>query len=197
MKVGWVAGCLLLALPASARAQDVPPLERGRDAIETWRLNALGIVTEEVSSTGLFSSTDRWWRPVRGKFRHATKYVDFFRLVGRQDLAEQYQQRRIVGETFYWGGLAAFAGGAVLAVLDLKDFNFNTRGKVGAGLAVGGLVSMMIGGRVERIAVSEEDALQMTKAYNEKLRLELGVQPLPQEARSARPLPGLALRGRW
>jgi hypothetical protein len=47
------------------------------------------------------------------------------------------------------------------------------------------------------VVVPEEDAVQLARAYHEKLRLELGVQPLPQETRSGPPLPALALRGRW
>ena len=59
-----------VGLAAPARAQEVAPifdgLEAGPTPLETYKLNALAIVSHEVSSTSLFGGTSKWWRPVRG-----------------------------------------------------------------------------------------------------------------------------------
>jgi hypothetical protein len=183
-----------LGLAAPARAQEVAPLFDGLDPgatpIETYRLNALGIVSHELSSASLFGSTSKWWRPVRGKFRYATRYDDFFRKLGRADLAEQHEQRRLLSGVLHWGGAAVFVGGGVLLFTGVSDGGFPTRSKVGVGLLAAGALGYIVGGAIQPPLVSEEEAVAMANEYNRRLRLHLGL------AVSDHAL-GLTLRGPW
>jgi hypothetical protein len=180
-----------LALPA--RAEEIKPafdgLEPGITPLETYRLNELGIVREEISGRFLYIGRRSWWRPVRGKFRHATVYEDFYRKLGRPDLAEQNEQRSLVSGVFHYGGLAAVLGGGVLLFLGFKDEHF-TRVKVGAGVLGGGLVMTIVGAAIQPPLVSQEEAAAMTAEYNRRLRLHLG---LAVEDHAL----GLSLRGPW
>src|SRR5688572_10245921 len=166
-----------LAVPALVRAQTFDGLEQGPDPGETFRLNALGLVRTELTSVGLFSSTERWWRVVRGKFRHKTSYTEFYQRVGRPDLAEQHESRSLVAYTMVWGGLAVMAGGGFLVYSDLHNDVIGTKAKVGAGMLAGGLISAMIGPRFWRPAISEDEAGQIVSDYNRKLQLHLGLAP--------------------
>ena len=189
--------------PGSARAvEQIHPtfdaLEGGSSPLETFRLNGYELISHEVSAwppTLVFGG--KWWRVTRGKFRNATSYDDFFRTLGRPDLADQYTRRKVVANTLIWGGLAAEVTGAVLFFTGLFDSGFQTRAKVGAGLFAGGFVASAIGASVQHPAVSEEDALGMVKDYNQRLRIHLGVSV--DSARDTPRLPRLAagVRGRW
>jgi hypothetical protein len=182
-----------LAAPARAEEEVRPTfagLEAGPNPVETYKLNAFGIIRHEVSGSWswLFGSTS-WWRPVRGKFRYATRYEDFYRALGRPDLAEQHENRRIVSNVLYYGGAATFVGGGVLLFTKL-DISA-TRAKVGLGMLAGGMVAYLVGGAIQPPLVSEEDAAAMTAEYNRRLRLHLGVTVDDHAA------VGLTLRGPW
>jgi hypothetical protein len=164
-------------------------LEPGATPSDTYALNAFGLIHHEVSAwppTLVFGGT--WWRVTRGKFRHATSYVDFFQAVGRPDLAADYKRRRILANTLIWGGLAAEVGGVVLAVTGLMNDGFGTRAKVGLGLFAGGFVASAVGATIQHPDVSEEEARAMVADYNRRLRLHLGLQA---------GAPTVGLRGRW
>jgi hypothetical protein len=186
----------LVGLAGPARADELQPvfdgLDPGPTPLETYKLNALGIVSHEVSSAfpTLFGGTSKWWRPVRGKFRYATRYDEFFRKLGRADLADEHEQRWLVSGVLYWGGLATFVGGGVLLFTGTSDGGFPTRSKVGVGLMAGGLIANIVGGHIQPPLVSEEDALAMAAAYNRRLRLHLGLA-VDDHARA------LTLRGPW
>jgi hypothetical protein len=183
------------ALAAPARAEVVKPLfdelEPGATAQQTYELNALSVVGEDAGPAfpTLFGGTNRWWRPVRGKFRRAVGYDPFFRALGRPDLARQHREQRLVSGIFFWGGAAVFAGGAVLLFTGLREGGFPTRARVGAGLMLGGLVENGVGGAIQPPLVSEADAVALATEYNRHLRLHLG---LADHATL-----GLILRGPW
>jgi hypothetical protein len=185
MKVVIVALCVLFAARA-VRAEEIHPafegLERGADALETFRLNALGIVSSEV--TGVFPTFvigGKSWRPVRGKFRYETRYDDFFRMMGRPDLAEQHQRRYYLSESLYWSGVAAFVGGGALLFTSIFKDAFDTRAKVGLGLMGGGLTATIVSAAIQPPLVSDEDARQMATEYNPRLKVNLGLeQPGPR-----------------
>jgi hypothetical protein len=204
--VALVAVAFSAALPRAARAEDVggvrptfEGLERGPDTGETYRLNALQIVSHEVSGVfpTLFVSPSKWWRPVRGKFRWATSYDDFYRKLGRPDLAAAHARRQVLSSTLFWGGLAAEVGGAVLFFTGLGD-GFSTRAKIGLGLFGGGLVVSTVGSVIQPPLVSEEDALRMANAYNRLLEQHLGLEGGVVGAAGARRRTlGMTFRARW
>jgi hypothetical protein len=170
-----------LGLATPARAQEVQPgfegLEPGPTPLDTYKLNALEIVSQEISSgyPCLFGCTSSWWRPVRGKFRYATRYDDFFRVLGRADLAAQHDQHALISGIFFWSGAAVFVAGGVLLFTGLREGGFPTRAKVGVGLMLGGLIENGIGGAIQPPVLSEADAVALASEYNRRLRLHLGL----------------------
>ena len=186
----------VVGLAVPARAADVrsafDDLEEGIGPLETFRLNELGIVSQEISGAYpcLLGCTSTGWRPVRGKFRWALRYDDFFHKLGRVDLAHQHRQARLISGIFFWGGAAVFVGGAALLFTGLREGGFPTRAKVGAGMMLGGLVENGVGAAIQPPLVSEDEAVAMVAEYNRRLRLHLGVGAEPHAL-------GLTLRGPW
>jgi hypothetical protein len=182
-----VAALLCAALASSwgrpGRAQEVQPeftdLEAGPTAVETYRLNALGIVHEGMSGSfpTIFVGRSNWWRPVRGKFRHATSYDDFFLKLGRDDLGARDRHRRAVAATLFWGGVLVFVGGIGVAASGLASHH-DTRAEVGLGMFAGGFVLTSIGSSIQPPLLSEEDAEAMANAYNRRLQVHLGLTPM-------------------
>ena len=196
-----LAVLLAAQAPGGAAAQDtVRPafqqLEKGPDAAETFRLNALGIVSYETSGAlpTLFIFGGSGWRATRGKFRHATSHEDFFRLLGRDDLAARHRTRRLVSGILIWGGLAAEVAGGVLFFTGLYDGGFNTRAKVGLGLFVGGFAASAVGATVQHPPFSDQEAVEMAGEYNRRLQLHLGLVPALEGKGRA---PTLMASGRW
>jgi hypothetical protein len=201
-----VSAAVVLALLTSPRlvfaqaAQQIQPafqaLEPGSSPEETFRLNAFGLVSHEVSAwppTLVFGG--KWWRITRGKFRNATTYDDFFRTLGRPDLADQYQRRRVLSGALIWGGLAAEVTGVVLFVGGLYKSGFGTPAKVGLGLFAGGFVASAIGATIQHPALSQEEALGMVGDYNQRLRIHLGLS-MDGTDLIRRPVTA-SLQGRW
>jgi len=206
-----VATVLCLALAAAwvrpARAdEEIRPsfegLEPGRDADETYRLNALGIVHEGMSASfpTIFVGRGRWWRPVRGKFRWPTAYDDFYLKMGRADLGARDRHRRVLASTLDWGGLLITVGGLALFLSGLGGHH-TTRVEVGLGMFVGGFAVSTVGSRIQPPLVSEEDADAMVNEYNRRLQLHLGLAPVGTRSDRDRdgdrsPI-GLTLSRRW
>jgi hypothetical protein len=201
-----VAALLCAALASSwagpARSDEVNPaftdLEPGASAIETYRLNALGIVREEISSSfpTIFIGRGNWWRPVRGKFRYSTSYNDFFLKLGRDDLGARDRHRRAVAGTLFWGGLLLSAGGLVLGLSGFATHH-DTRGEVGLGMFAGGFVLTSIGSSIQPPLLGEDEAEALADAYNRKLQIHLGLGPLSGPGGTdLRPL-ALTISRRW
>jgi hypothetical protein len=201
-----VAALLCAALAASwgrpARAQAVQPdftdLEAGPSAIETYRLNALGIVREETSASfpTIFVGRSKWWRPIRGKFRYSTSYSDFFLKLGRDDLGAQHRHQYAVAATLFWGGFLVTVSGLGLGLWGFSTHH-DTRGEVGLGMFAGGVVLTSIGSSVQPPLVSDEDAAAMAEAYNRKLQVHLGLAPVASaRGTDLRPV-GLTVSRRW
>ena len=186
-----LASLLCLALGAAsvrpARAEEARPdakanfegLEPGWDAAETYRLNALSIVHEEISGAFLTFNVGRsnWWRPVRGKFRTPTRYDDFYLKVGRDDLGERDRHRRVLSSTLYWSGLLVWVGGLGVFLWGL-DSHHTTRVEVGLGMFAGGFVLSSVASNIQPPLVSDEEAEALAKTYNRQLQAHLGLAPV-------------------
>jgi hypothetical protein len=205
MKVVAAVVCVALgtAWVLPARAEEVRPtferLELGADAAETYRLNALTIVHEGMSGGPgtIYVGRETWWRPVRGKFRWATSYDDFYLKVGRNDLGEQHRHRRMVSNVFFWSGLLLGLGGLVVVLTEIVP-DHKTRFGIALGLIGGGVVLTAIGSRSEPPLISEEDAAAMANEYNRRLQIHLGLPPMAPNAGGAyRPPIGFTLSRRW
>ena len=201
-----VAAVLCLALGTVwgplAHADEAGPsfegLERGPDAAETYRLNAIEIVHERMSGSfpTIFVGRGSWWRPVRGKFRWPTTYDDFYLKVGRDDLGARDRRRRGVATTLFWGGVLVSVGG--LGVM-LSGFatHHTTRAEVGLGMFAGGFVMNTIGSNIQPPLVSDEDAEAMANEYNRRLQVHLGLVPVAATTGRDRLPLGFALSRRW
>jgi hypothetical protein len=190
MRRGIVVGAALFACftVAPARAADgsrrrtpaAPPataagferLKPGDTPAETYDLNALALVHMKAG-WALFSPSE-WWRPVRGKYRDAMTFVDFFDAVGRPDLAASQSLRNTWSDVLFYGGLIALAGGIVVAAHGATS-QARTETYAGLGLAGGGLACSIAGGAISGPIASEEEASRLADAYNQSLGAHLGV----------------------
>jgi hypothetical protein len=201
-----VAAFLGLALATAgvrpARAQEIRPtfngLEGGSDAAEIYRLNAIEIVHEQMSARfpTIFVGREHWWRPVRGKFRWATPYDDFYLKMGRDDLGERDRRRGTVASMLWWGGVLVMVSGVgVLLTSVVKDTTM--RFAVGGGMIAGGGALPALGSHISPPLVSEEDAEAMAREYNRRLQIHLGLPPVAAGAgRGGLPM-GFTLSRRW
>ena len=101
--------------------------------------------------------------------------TDFYRLVGRDDLARRYERRRTIAIVGIAGGLAlGLAGGLMYS--GAKDPSSSTA-SVGVGLVGGGLVAIAVGAifALRMDPVSEDEAHDLASDYNAQLRHDLRV----------------------
>jgi hypothetical protein len=204
MKIAATVLCVALgaAWVRPARAEEARPdfdgLERGWDAAETFRLNALGIVHEGMSGSfpTIFVGRGSWWRPVRGKFRWGTTYDDFYRKVGRDDLGERDRHRRALAGTLFWGGVIVGVGGLAVLLSGLASHH-TTRAEVGLGMFGGGFVLTTVASNIQPPLVSEEEAEALARAYNRGLQVHLGLEPVAaNDGRAHFPI-GLGVSRHW
>jgi hypothetical protein len=168
-----------LARDARADAGEIRPtfekLEQKADARATYDANGYDIIHVEATSIGvLWNSTTTWWRVTRGVYRMPTTYGDFYRALGRADLAAQEESRHAWGEALYWGGLAAMIGGFIGGGYELIHHH-DVGAIVGAGVVVGGYVSMSIGSALTRPGLDEADATDLARRYDEALARHLSL----------------------
>jgi hypothetical protein len=179
------AVALRASLATSVRAETTPSrvpisptfdkLERRADGALTYDANRYEIIHVEATSVGaIWNSTTTWWKPVRGVYRMPTTYGDFYRALGRSDLADQEEARHATSEALYWGGLLLFLGGIVGGGYELYK-NHEIGALVGAGVAVGGYVSLRVGSALSRPGLAERDAQDLAARYDRALGQRLGV----------------------
>jgi hypothetical protein len=150
-------------------------LERRDTATATFDDNRYEIIHVEATSFGTFWNTKtEWWRAVRGVYRNPTNYADFYRALGRGDLAEQATRRHTTAEALFWSGLVLVVGGLLGGSYELYKER-KVGAIIGAGAFVGGLVALRIGGALSRPAVEEATAEAMADQYNRALGQRLGL----------------------
>jgi hypothetical protein len=141
----------------------------------TYQLNVFEVIHVEATEVGfIWNSTTAWWRVSRGAYRQPMSYPDFYRALGRADLADQHESRNDLSNVLFWGGGVAMAVGLVGGLYEL--YKEQTVGAIiGAGLFVGGYVSLRIGSALSGPALPEEDARKLADGYNGALGRHLGV----------------------
>jgi hypothetical protein len=162
-------------------------LEQGETVQETFELNALSLV---VVGNPL-SASGGPWRPVRGKYRWAMSYGEFYETVGRPDLAAQQTRRDVTSGILTWGGLAVGIGGGYLLIRGLGSEGFSTGAQVGLGLVIGGAASAVIGIFIDGAVISDREAGELADGYNHALLRRL------QSPRSMAPRSRGSLDSRW
>jgi hypothetical protein len=182
---GTVAALAIAALVASggrrarADAGEVRPtfddLQQGADPRATFDANRFEIVHIEETSVGpLGSSKTTWWRVTRGVYRMPTLDGDFYRALGRADLAAAEESRRAWSAALYWGGVAAVAGGLIGAGWEAER-NHEVGALVALGFVVPGFVSIYVGSALTRPALDEAQAQDLARRYDDLLARHLGV----------------------
>jgi len=124
--------------------------------------------------------------PYQGRDQTSLEMQDFYNIVGRADLGDSYHTRLITRRSLIWGGWGAVVVGTVLALLPLKDLGkTDSEGNdvdpdftlmyVGAGVAGVGFLAGMIGTFIDPNPVDSKQVVGLAKAYNRKLREDLGL----------------------
>jgi hypothetical protein len=154
-------------------------------------------VHEEIAGSFLTFNVGRnkWWRPVRGKFRSPTKYDDFYLKVGRDDLGERDRHRRVLSSTLYWSGMV-WAGGLGLVLWGVNTHH-TTGLEAGMGMFAGGFVMAAVASNIEPPLVSDEEAEALARTYNRQLQAHLGLAPVATRDARDRLSLGLGLTRRW
>ena len=156
-----------------------PALEQGSDLEAMYELNALGVVRRSSPST--------WWRPVRGKYRWAMSYEDFFTHLGRPDLAEEQDRRQLLKGTLFWGSFALTLGGGFLFVHGMYSSGFGAEAAIGAGVAAGGIAAQVTSRFIRSPVVPADEAEDMAARYNQALAGFLGLSPAESGAVTSAP----------
>jgi hypothetical protein len=163
---------LLVAIPAKAaesRPQPFDNLERRDTAERTYEANAFGLIHREVTAGGLiFSRTYEFWRVVRGNYRLPVEYAEFFRAVGRPELADSYETRLTVSNVLGWTGLAAMLGGAGVGFWGFSKEKENVV-FAGFGIAAAGGLLWVLGGAAPGPGITETEAARLVDRYNSGL----------------------------
>ncbi len=149
---------------------------------ETFELNTLDIV--RVGEDG--------WRPNRGKYRSLLSRHDFYVTLGRTDLAGSDAASATTSRVLMWSGYAGVAVGGLLFYAHLSP------GGVDPGLTPGlvcvgaGAVAVLASGWFTGPSVSQAEAEEMARRYNERLRAHI-----QHEGDDDRPQPVQALAPRF
>jgi hypothetical protein len=197
-----LAGALLAARPAAARAAgsgsrpigqsvgqigDVPWLPVVDPAVgpqETFELNTLDIV--RVGEEG--------WRPNRGKYRSLLSRHDFYVTLGRTDLASHDAGSATTSRVLMWSGYAGLAVGGLLFYAHLSPGGVDPGLTPGFACVAAGGVAVLASGWFTGPLVSQAEAEEMARRYNERLRAHLqhggdDDRPQPVQALAPRVLP--------
>jgi hypothetical protein len=171
-----IAFAVSLARPARAEpAQPIAPafdkLDRSGTPKATFDANNYGVV--HVETTSLWSKST-WWRPVRGVYRFPTNYGDFYRALGRPELADQEETRHATSQWLFWGGLVLMLGGLMGGSYSLYKER-KVGAIIGAGFFVGGFITLKVGGAMSRPTLPESAAEEMAERYNRALGQHLGL----------------------
>src|SRR5262249_36617334 len=140
------------------------------------------------------SSPVKAWRPVRGKYRWAMSYGDFYDAVGRPDLTRRQADRDFKTSLFTWGGLLVVVGGVYVTFRGLGEHS-STGTAIGVGLMVAGGTSTVIGVSLDNTVISEREAMQLAAGYNLSLRKRLKLSPNTSSQSAASRTPAAFARG--
>jgi hypothetical protein len=171
--------------PVPAPAPAEPHDDRAvRGAAELrFRREAIGFDAEytvylHTTPERVVAGSTRRWYPYRGELRTRLEPVEFYKLIGRGDLVEEYRRRRQLMLGLTWGGTALALGSAVLGVASLDDSGAISR--LGAAAVVGlgaGLSAIAIGRWLHHRPqpIDENEAKSLAEQYNARLRRRLGL----------------------
>jgi hypothetical protein len=133
------------------------------------------------------------WYPYRGVTKARLEPDAFYRLVGRNDLVDQYRRRRATMLGLFWGGGVVALGSALVGLASLQtDSERLSRLQTGTlvGLCVG-LSAAALGRYLQTSLepISDNEARKIAEQYNKRLRSSLGLPLSARMRRDVRVLP--------
>lgn len=152
------------------------------DAERAFNDRFVGFVTgTDLGPDGSVLAT--WNKPFRGVQRTPLPGPDFYEAIDRPDLARVYRRRATTRTVLLTlGGSTAVAGGLVLfAPLldpDLQPGELETSLVVGLLLTAGGSVITLVGRNTRPHPVNGQQARELARSHNHRLRIDLGLAPL-------------------
>jgi hypothetical protein len=160
-----------------------------RAAADAYTANAVVVIHVGKDSDGI-DQKGSTWHPVRGLvYRFALDPPEFLDLVGRPDLAERERTRHATARTLSIVGDIIAPVGIIGALFTLGAHNkLVPVAFLGGG--VGGIVIHEVGESMLKPGLRESEALRLADAYNQALRVRLGLPPL--DAPERRPPRGAA-----
>lgn len=114
----------------------------------------------------------------RGEMGRRLHGREFFKLVGRADLAEAYSRRRTIGWAFVAGGIVAIASGiSALSASSSSPEGEDTNRELGWGLTGIGFVAAIVGTWIVQhpSPVSDAKIYNLAAKYNARLRSKYGL----------------------
>lgn len=142
-----------------------------------------------------------WSTIYQGKYKRPVDGAEFYEIVGRQDLATRYRERRALRISFYsaggvglLGGAAAMLGGlAVLGKPTCTRYGYDASAQPGClesdplsaytpflitgGIAMGaGLIATVIAACISPQPISAPEARELLDGYNQRLKEKMGVE---------------------
>jgi len=182
MRTGVVALGILLALPpATALAAPGAP-QAGEDAHDNSKpiLSApareygrreLGIEAFFRKDADEKTASPLYWQTYEGRGRNLLDPDDFYRKVGRDDLAASYRHWTVLKPLLVIGGLGSMVG--ALFMLKVRPAAY--------ALAGGGLTMFIVGYAADPQPVDWKEAAALADAHNEALANRLGLHSLTVE----------------
>lgn len=159
----------VLGLPGRAAAEDdgrlgqapwFPMIDAEKSAQELVEQNALGIIRVG----------DQGWRANRGKYRSSLTRVDFYKTIGRVDLARQQSSSNTTSAVLTWTGVVGIGAGALLFYAHVAQGGLEPGPLPGLVFVGGGLASFGVSSFFTGPSVSADEAEEMSRRYNEVLK---------------------------
>jgi len=174
------------------------PVEPPMNALEQYEQRHIGFDELVAVSTRTGMVMSQWAVPYEGKYKKPLEGEAFYQKVGREDLVTAYQEKMSTKTAIGVLGGAAIVGGGILSVVSLtgprqdcsvlssdfsacmernrQRFNENmTTALVGLGIAGAGVGLLTATLYINPHPVTPSEARELADAYNQKLKVELGL----------------------
>ncbi len=145
-----------------------------------------------------------WSIPYQGKLKKPLEGDEFYKTIGRQDLAEEYNNRKVLRWTLMVGGIGLEMAGLIVGLTSIgnksdecESYDYSNPNKcsyyksdytqlwIGMGVMGAGIVSFFIGMFTPAHPISAYEGRQLADQYNKKLKQRLGLSSSRQNRLTA------------
>jgi hypothetical protein len=164
------------AAAAQEAPASLPDVDPALGVAKTYDRNALGVIESlgpNRSYWPVLRDPRLLWRPFRGEFREALTHEQFFRAVGRPDLASRQSARRSAGRALFWGGIAVGVVGVGSLTEVARQHVVDTPVWVSWPVIAGGLIMLVAGEQLDTAVVTDLEAKSLAQEYDRQLREHL------------------------